>query len=52
MTRLTRRRFVRKIADAALLTSAVCDPHNLRESMLAYAALVRWRKSDVTLPAS
>jgi len=30
---------------AALLTSDVCNPHNLRESMLAYTVLVRYRKS-------
>ncbi len=31
---------------AALLVSEVCNPHNLRETMLAYTALVRHRKSD------
>ena len=31
---------------AALLTSDRCNPHNLRESLLAYTALVRHRKSD------
>jgi len=29
---------------AALLTSSLCNPHNLRESLLAYTALVRHRK--------
>ncbi len=29
---------------AALLTSSLCNPHNLRESLLAYTALVRYRK--------
>lgn len=31
--------------EAALLTSDKCNPHNLRESMLTYTALVRYRKS-------
>lgn len=29
---------------AALLTSSLCNPHNLRESLLAYTALIRHRK--------
>ena len=32
--------------DAALLTSSLCNPHNLRETLLAYTALVRHRASD------
>ena len=31
---------------AALLTYSVCNPHNLRETMLSYTALVRFRKSE------
>lgn len=31
---------------AALLTSKLCNPHNLRESLLAYTAMVRHRNSD------
>ncbi len=31
---------------AALLTAKLCNPHNLRESLLAYAALVRFRRSE------
>lgn len=31
---------------AALLTWSVCNPHNLRETMLSYTALVRFRKSE------
>jgi len=34
---------------AALLTSDVCNPHNLRESLLAYTALVKHRHSDWAL---
>ena len=30
---------------AALLASGKCNPHNLRETLLTYAALVRYRKS-------
>ena len=30
---------------AALLTSSLCNPHNFRESLLAYTALVRYRKN-------
>lgn len=42
---------VRTLSDnaAALLGSISCQPHNLRESMLAYTALVRHRKSDWAL---
>ena len=32
--------------DAALLTSKLCNPHNLRESMLTYTALMHHRKSE------
>ncbi len=32
--------------DAALLTAKLCNPHNLRETLLAYTALVRHRQSD------
>ena len=31
---------------AALLASDLCNPHNLRESLLAYTALARWRSSE------
>ena len=34
---------------AALLTSNLCNPHNLRESLLAYTALARHRRSDWAL---
>jgi hypothetical protein len=34
---------------AALLTSALCNPHNLRETLLAYTALVKHRKSEWAL---
>ena len=39
---------LRELTDnsAALLTSNFCNPHNLRESLLAYTALVRYRQSD------
>ena len=38
---------LRRLTDnpAALLTSGTCNPHNLRESLLAYTALVRHRQS-------
>jgi hypothetical protein len=31
---------------AALLSSGVCNPHNLRETLLTYAALVRYRNDE------
>lgn len=31
---------------AGLLTAGICNPHNLRESLLAYTALVRYRRDD------
>lgn len=39
---------VRTLSDnpAALLASATCQPHNLRESLLAYTELVRHRKDE------
>ena len=38
---------LRRLTDnpAALLASGKCNPHNLRETLLTYAALVRYRKS-------
>ena len=42
------RRHLRALTDnpAALLTGDLCNPHNLRESLLAYTALVRYRQSS------
>lgn len=42
---------VRKLSDnpAALLAAATCQPHNLRESLLAYTELVRHRKDEWAL---
>jgi hypothetical protein len=39
---------VRTLSDnsAALLASTSCQPHNLRESLLAYTAFVRYRKNE------
>lgn len=34
---------------AALLTATLCNPHNLRETLLAYTALVKYRKSEWAL---
>jgi hypothetical protein len=32
--------------EAALLTSNLCNPHNIRETLLTYAALIQYRNSD------